>query len=81
MFPNAVTVRFHLGLMLIWIGQVQEAKVQLQRVVAAGPSPFLAGVYNWAWFVGVGVSGVTYLVGMKLVLPENARAAVAYAEK
>ena len=41
-FPNAVTVRFHLGLMLIWIGQVQAARVQLQQVVAAGPSPFLA---------------------------------------
>ena len=53
----------------------------LGAIGSARPSPFLAGVYNWAWFVGVGVSGVTYLVGMKLVLPENARAAVAYAEK
>jgi tetratricopeptide (TPR) repeat protein len=41
-FPKAVTVRFHLGLMLLWIGQLKTAKVQLQRVVAAGPSPFLA---------------------------------------
>jgi len=41
-FPKAVTVRFHLGLMLLWIGQLKAAKVQLERVVAAGPSPFLA---------------------------------------
>jgi tetratricopeptide (TPR) repeat protein len=41
-FPRAITVRFHLGLMLIWIGQLQEARVQLQQVVHAGPSPFLA---------------------------------------
>jgi tetratricopeptide (TPR) repeat protein len=40
-FPKAITVRFHLGLMLIWIGQLKAAKVQLQRVVASGPSPFL----------------------------------------
>jgi tetratricopeptide (TPR) repeat protein len=40
-FPKAVTVRFHLGLELLWIGQLKAAKVQLQRVVAAGPSPFL----------------------------------------
>jgi tetratricopeptide (TPR) repeat protein len=39
-FPKAIIVRFHLGLMLIWIRQLKAAKVQLQRVVAAGPSPF-----------------------------------------
>jgi len=41
-FPKAVTVRFHLGLMLLWLGQAQAGKAQLERVVAAGPSPFLA---------------------------------------
>jgi tetratricopeptide (TPR) repeat protein len=41
-FPHAVTVRFHLGLMLLWIGQVTAGKAELQKVVAAGPSPFLA---------------------------------------
>lgn len=41
-FPHAVTVRFHLGLMLLWIGQLKAAKAQLDLVVAAGPSPFLA---------------------------------------
>jgi len=41
-FPNAVTVRFHLGLMLLWIGQLKAAKLQLQRVVDAGASPFLS---------------------------------------
>jgi tetratricopeptide (TPR) repeat protein len=39
-FPKAITVRFHLGLMLLWIDQLKEAKVQLQQVVNAGPSPF-----------------------------------------
>jgi tetratricopeptide (TPR) repeat protein len=41
-FPTAVTVRFHLGLMLLWIGRLKAAKLQLQRVVVAGRSPFLA---------------------------------------
>jgi tetratricopeptide (TPR) repeat protein len=41
-YPKAVTVRFHLGLMLLWIGQAKAAKAQLQKVVASGPSPFLA---------------------------------------
>ncbi len=40
-YPKAVTVRFHLGLMLLWIGQLKAAKTQLDKVVAAGPSPFL----------------------------------------
>lgn len=40
-FPHAVTVRFHLGLMLLWIGQINAGKTQLEHVVAAGPSPFL----------------------------------------
>jgi tetratricopeptide (TPR) repeat protein len=40
-YPKAVTVRFHLGLMLLWIGQPKAAKAQLQKVVAAGASPFL----------------------------------------
>lgn len=41
-FPKAATVRFHLGLMLLWLGQVQAGKAELRRVVAAGPSPFRA---------------------------------------
>jgi Flp pilus assembly protein TadD len=41
-FPKAVTVRFHLGLMLLWLGQVGAGKAQLRKVVGAGPSPFLA---------------------------------------
>jgi tetratricopeptide (TPR) repeat protein len=40
-FPHAVTVRFHLGLLLLWIGERQAARVQLERVLAAGPSPFV----------------------------------------
>lgn len=39
-FPHSISVRFHLGLMLVWIGQTKAAKAQLQKVVAAGPSPF-----------------------------------------
>lgn len=41
-FPKAITVRYHLGLMLVWIGRVDAAKVQLRKVVDAGPSPFLS---------------------------------------
>jgi tetratricopeptide (TPR) repeat protein len=29
-FPRAATVRFHLGLLLLWLGRVDEAKRQLQ---------------------------------------------------
>ena len=39
-FPKAITVRYHLGLMLLWIGQFKASRAQLERVVAAGPSPF-----------------------------------------
>jgi tetratricopeptide (TPR) repeat protein len=41
-FSHAVTVRFHLGLLLLWIGQLQAARAQLDKVVGSGPSPFLA---------------------------------------
>jgi tetratricopeptide (TPR) repeat protein len=36
-FPQAGTVRFHLGLMLLWLGDVEEAKRQLQRAIRLGP--------------------------------------------
>lgn len=36
-FPRAPTVRFHLGLLLLWIGRVDEAKAQLERARALGP--------------------------------------------
>jgi tetratricopeptide (TPR) repeat protein len=35
--PNAGVVRFHLGLLLLWIRQVDEARLQLERAVAAEP--------------------------------------------
>ncbi len=41
-YPKAVTVRFHLGLLLLWIGQFDAARSQLTRVISAGPSPFAA---------------------------------------
>ena len=34
-FPQAATVRFHLGLLLLWSGQVKEARRQLRLVRAA----------------------------------------------
>ena len=37
-FPRAPTVRFHLALLLFWIGQVGEAERQLRLAVAEGPN-------------------------------------------
>jgi Flp pilus assembly protein TadD len=36
-FPRAPTVRFHLGLLLLWSGRVDAAKVELRRARAEGP--------------------------------------------
>ena len=36
-FPRAATVRFHLGLLLLWLGRVDDAKAQFRRAVAAEP--------------------------------------------
>jgi Flp pilus assembly protein TadD len=36
-FPKAATVRFHLGLLLLWLGDVDEAKRQLTRATRLGP--------------------------------------------
>lgn len=36
-FPRAATVRFHLGLLLLWSGEVREARTQLERAVADEP--------------------------------------------
>jgi len=36
-FPRAGTVRFHLGLLLLWLGDVAEAKRQLIRATRLGP--------------------------------------------
>ena len=41
-FPHAPTVRFHLGLLLLWIGDLKDARVQLRRAVAEGPDSALA---------------------------------------
>jgi tetratricopeptide (TPR) repeat protein len=35
-FPDATVVRFHLGLALLWLSQVEEAREQLERAAAAG---------------------------------------------
>lgn len=42
-FPQAATVRFHLGLMLLWQRDVAEAKRQLRLAAAAEPGSRLAG--------------------------------------
>ena len=36
-FPRAATVRFHLGLLLLWLGDVPEARRQLTRATRMGP--------------------------------------------
>ena len=36
-FPRAPTVRFHLGLLLLWSGQVKAAKTELRLARAEGP--------------------------------------------
>ena len=41
-FPNRATVRFHLGLLLLWAGEVREAKTQLVRATQAEPGTPLA---------------------------------------
>jgi tetratricopeptide (TPR) repeat protein len=41
-FPRAATVRFHLGLLLLWSKQVDEAKRQLGLARAAEPGSFVA---------------------------------------
>ena len=37
-FPRAPTVRFHLGLMLLWMGRVDDAEAQLRRARALAPT-------------------------------------------
>jgi hypothetical protein len=37
-FPRRPTVRFHLGLLLLWLGRVEDGKRQLELARAAGPT-------------------------------------------
>jgi tetratricopeptide (TPR) repeat protein len=41
-FPHAQTVRFHLGLLLIYLGQFRQARTELRFAVAEGPRTPLA---------------------------------------
>jgi len=41
-FPNEPTVRFHLGVLLLWTGRVEEAERQLQRASRTKPGSPLA---------------------------------------
>ncbi|MEI7761001.1 MAG: hypothetical protein WCJ67_09575 [Thermoleophilia bacterium] len=43
-FPHAATVRFHLGLLLLWSGQLKEARRQLRLVRTVEPGSRLVGV-------------------------------------
>jgi Flp pilus assembly protein TadD len=45
-FPRAPTVRFHLGLLLLWLGQVGEAKRELRLARAEGPESVLGREAN-----------------------------------
>jgi tetratricopeptide (TPR) repeat protein len=36
-FPHAQTVRFHLGLLLLWIADIPKAREELQKAIADGP--------------------------------------------
>ncbi|TML56723.1 MAG: hypothetical protein E6G22_16695 [Actinobacteria bacterium] len=45
-FPRAQSVRFHLGLLLLWIGQVQTAKKELRLARAEGPKTLLGSQAN-----------------------------------
>ena len=40
-FPHAPTVRFHLGLMLLWLGQIGQAETEFRRALAEGPTTVL----------------------------------------
>lgn len=43
-FPRAATVRFHLGLLLLWSGQVKEARRQLELVAKVDPDSRLVRI-------------------------------------
>jgi tetratricopeptide (TPR) repeat protein len=45
-FPRAPTVRFHLGILLLWLGQVDQAKRQFRLARAEGPSSRLGREAN-----------------------------------
>jgi tetratricopeptide (TPR) repeat protein len=40
-FPRAAAVRFHLGLLLLWLGEVQQARKELRQAHADAPSSVL----------------------------------------
>ena len=39
--PRSPSVRFHLGLLLLWLGQVQQAKIELRQAASDGPGAAL----------------------------------------
>jgi tetratricopeptide (TPR) repeat protein len=40
-FPKAATVRFHLGLLLVWLGNLDQAETEFRAAYADGPSTVL----------------------------------------
>jgi predicted Zn-dependent protease len=45
-YPRSPTVRFHLGLLLLWLGDVRDARRQLTLARAAGPNSSLGREAN-----------------------------------
>jgi tetratricopeptide (TPR) repeat protein len=41
-FPHAAVVRFHLGFLLIWLGDYAQARTELERAIADGPQTVYA---------------------------------------
>lgn len=37
-FPKAATIRYHLGILLLWMGDVKASRVQLGKAVSLGPA-------------------------------------------
>jgi tetratricopeptide (TPR) repeat protein len=57
-FPRAATVRFHLGLLLLWLGQVDEGERQLVLARALAPAS-IVGREASSYLVRLGGNGTT----------------------
>jgi nucleobase:cation symporter-1, NCS1 family len=66
-FSGVALVALVLGVLPSLPGFLEQVKVLKLGTVP----PFLAQLYNYAWFVGFGIAFVVYLAGRKLVSPAN----------
>jgi hypothetical protein len=57
-FPKSQSVRFHLGLLLAWIGQKTRSQMEFERAVALGSNTTL-GREASAFLKGIQTSGTT----------------------